>query len=465
MTFLILARDQNDGIGRNGQIPWWCPDDTELFRAITTHTNTGKRNLVIAGHRTRQSMPATLKDRVLVTLDRDGEYRLPDDTTDADVDQVFLAGGKAAMQTWYDQNPLPECLILTRIDGSYDCDVTVTDEDLWLDEYRVYATKRLDGATTTVYVLDEGEITLPSGLEAAGLRHDETQYLDLVREILETGEVRQNERTGAGTKSVFGRQLRFDLSETFPLLTTKRVFFRGVVEELAWFLNGDTDSKTLERKRVNIWKGNTSRAFLDGRDLPYPEGVAGPVYGAQWRHWGGEYFPTTGASRGGTDQIENVIESLTSDPESRRHVVSAWNPGALHEMALPPCHALFQFYATAPHADGKRRLKCQMYQRSCDVALGLPFNIASYALLTHIIAKACDMVPDELVISLGDCHIYMPHEQALRDQLDRPPLPFPRLSVVTSSTDAIEEFLDDPMGSVTLDEYVHHGTLQMEMIV
>jgi len=472
--FLVLARDENDGIGRFGRIPWTCTADMDTFRAITSHTNhPNKTNLVIAGHTTRQNMPPTLRDRTLVTLNRDGSYETPD--ASCDTDQRFLIGGKKAIETYLATGNTFTCLILTRIHGVYGCDVCVSDSDLALDTYRVYAKKRIDGATVYVYVptlpINDQQPIVPSGLVDAGLVPDETQYLDLVREILTTGERRDGERTGTGTLSVFGRRLSFDLADTFPLITTKRVFFRGVIEELAWFLNADTDSKTLEQRRVNIWSGNTTREFLASRSLPYRPGIAGPIYGAQWRHWGGTYDPSTGTSSGGTDQIRNVITSLRTAPESRRHIVSVWNVDALDEMALPPCHVLIQFYATTPGRDGKRRLKCQMYQRSCDVALGLPFNIASYALLTHLIADACEMVADELIITLGDCHIYQTHVASMQCQLARTPFPPPTLELVppeipptSDPLASIDRFLDDPVGRVMLWMYTNHGPIQMEMV-
>ncbi len=475
--FLIIARDENDGFGKGGRLPWVCLDDIQLFRDITSHTpHPTKSNLLIAGHTTRQSMPRTLRRRILVTSNRDGTYQLPSGVSKTDIDQVFLIGGKQTITNHLQSNPPPTCIVLTRIHGVYDCDVTITDAELGLGRYRIYAKKRMTGATVYLYVLvsarDQSASVpvLPTGCAPVGLLPDEMQYISLIRSILENDEDRTIERTGMGTKSIFGHHLRFDLADTFPLLTTKRVFFRGVVEELAWFLNSDTNSNTLEQRRVQIWKGNTTRSFLESRGLSYPEGIAGPIYGAQWRHWGGIYDPETGESIGGTDQLQRVVHSLRHDPESRRHLVSAWNVDELDNMALPPCHVMFQFYATGPGRDGKRRLKCQLYQRSCDVALGLPFNIASYALLTHLIARECEMVADELILTIGDCHIYTTHLEALKLQNERTPLPPPTLNVLPmvgakrDSLDVIDRFLDDPMGEVVLHDYLHHGSLPMEMV-
>src|SRR4030081_2851482 len=232
----------------------------------------------------------------------------------------------------------------------------------------------------------------------------EKQYLDLLAELLERG-AEKSDRTGTGTRSVFGRQMRFGLADSFPLLTTKKLHLKSIILELLWFLRGDTNVKWLQERGVTIWD-----------EWADENGELGPVYGYQWRHWrtpdGGEI-----------DQIAKVIESLRKKPESRRHIVSAWNPADVERMALPPCHLLFQFYV----ADGK--LSCQLYQRSCDIFLGVPFNIASYALLTHMVAQQCDLAPGDFVWTGGDCHIYSNHFDQVREQLAREPRPLPRLSI------------------------------------
>ena len=233
----------------------------------------------------------------------------------------------------------------------------------------------------------------------------EEQYLNLLTDILENGEDR-GDRTGTGTKSVFGRQLRFDLTQGFPLLTTKKVHLKSVIHELIWFLNGDTNIKYLNDNGVRIWD-----EWVD------ENGNLGPVYGKQWRSW-----PT---SAGGTiDQLGEVISSIRNNPESRRHIVSAWNVGELDRMALPPCHLLFQFYVGSD-----KTLSCQLYQRSADVFLGVPFNIASYALLTHMVAKVTGLVPKDFVHTFGDVHIYSNHMEQVNTQLSRTPRAFPTLDI------------------------------------
>ena len=239
---------------------------------------------------------------------------------------------------------------------------------------------------------------------AAPADHPEWQYLNLLRDILDNG-VRRDDRTGTGTLGVFGRQMRFDLSKGFPLLTTKKLHTRSIFIELLWFLRGETNIAWLKDNGVSIWD---EWADADG-DL-------GPVYGKQWRSWAAP----NGAS---IDQIQKLVHGLKTNPNSRRHIVSAWNPADVDDMALPPCHCLFQFFV----ADGK--LSCQLYQRSADVFLGVPFNIASYALLTHMLAKIVGQEPGDFVHTFGDAHLYLNHLEQAELQLSRAPLPLPTLSV------------------------------------
>ena len=230
------------------------------------------------------------------------------------------------------------------------------------------------------------------------------QYLDLMDEILRAG-ARKSDRTGTGTLSLFGRQLRFDLAEGFPLVTTKKLHLRSIIYELLWFLNGDTNIKYLNDNGVTIWN-----------EWADENGELGPVYGHQWRSW-----PAPDGRQ--IDQITQVINQIKSKPDSRRHIVTAWNPAEVDKMALPPCHALFQFYV----ADGK--LSCQLYQRSADYFLGVPFNIASYALMTHLFAQQCDLLPGEFVWTGGDVHIYTNHIDQTNLQLSRQPYALPQLNI------------------------------------
>jgi len=232
-----------------------------------------------------------------------------------------------------------------------------------------------------------------------------SQYEDLMRHVYEHG-VAKGDRTGTGTKSVFGHQMRFDLAEGFPLVTTKKVHLKSIVYELLWFLQGSGNARWLQERGVTIWDEWADPA----------SGDLGPVYGVQWRSW-----PTPGG--GHIDQIAQVVQQLKTNPDSRRILVSAWNVGELDKMALMPCHALFQFYV----AEGK--LSCQLYQRSADIFLGVPFNIASYALLTHMVAQQCDLAVGDFIWTGGDCHLYSNHFEQVRTQLARTPYPYPVLNI------------------------------------
>ncbi len=244
------------------------------------------------------------------------------------------------------------------------------------------------------------------------------QYLDLMSHVLEHGD-RKTDRTGTGTLSVFGWQMRFDLGAGFPLLTTKKLHLRSIIHELLWFLQGDTNIRYLKENGVSIWD-----------EWADENGDLGPVYGKQWRHW------QTADGRG-VDQITRLIEGIKRNPDSRRHLVTAWNPGEVENMALPPCHALFQFYV----ANG--RLSCQLYQRSADIFLGVPFNIASYALLTHMVAQACELEPGDFIWTGGDCHLYLNHLEQAREQLSREPRPLPQLRINPAGKDVFAFRFED----------------------
>ena len=255
------------------------------------------------------------------------------------------------------------------------------------------------------------------------------QYLDLMRRILDEG-AEKTDRTGTGTKSVFGHQMRFDLSTTFPLLTTKKLHLRSIIHELLWFLTGDTNIKYLHENKVTIWD-----EWAD--DL----GNLGPVYGNQWRKW-------ESADGSIIDQITQVIEQIKANPDSRRLIVSAWNVGDIDRMALPPCHLLFQFYV----AEGK--LSCQLYQRSADVFLGVPFNIASYSLLCMMMAQVCGLKPGEFVHTLGDAHLYSNHLEQTMLQLSRDPRKLPRM-IINPEVDNLFEFAFDDFELVDYDPHPH----------
>lgn len=290
---------------------------------------------------------------------------------------------------------------------------------------------------------------------AVGPAHEEHQYLGIVCECIEEG-VRQNDRTGTGTLALFGKTMRYSLEDgTLPLLTTKTVPFRVVLEELLFFVRGKTDNKILKAKNVHIWDGNSTREFMQKNNIDREEDDLGPVYGFQWRHYGASYKTCADDYSGeGIDQLADVIEAIRNNPASRRHIVIAWNPQQLREMVLPPCHCLFQFQV----ADGK--LSTILYQRSGDMGLGIPFNIASYSILTHMVARLTGYAPGDFIHFIGDTHVYTDHVGPLREQLVREPRPFPRLRFREKKYERIEDF---EFEDFLLEGYDPHPRIVMRM--
>ncbi|EPR78892.1 Thymidylate synthase [Spraguea lophii 42_110] len=287
--------------------------------------------------------------------------------------------------------------------------------------------------------------------------HEEYQYLNLVKECIEKGVYKQN-RTGIGTYGFFGRMMRYSLKDyTLPLLTTKTTAYRVILEELLFFIKGKTDNKLLKQKKINIWTGNSTKEFYEKYNINREEDDLGPVYGFQWNHFNAPYVNCkTDYTGKGVNQLQNAIDIIKKDPTSRRMVIVAWNPEQLREMALPPCHCLFQFYV----ADNK--LSCLLYQRSGDMGLGVPFNIASYSLLALMVAKVTGLEPGEFIHSLGDVHLYENHIEPIKKQLERTPYPFPKIKFKKEKYDSIYDFEFDDF---ILENYESHPTIKMDMAV
>ena len=270
-----------------------------------------------------------------------------------------------------------------------------------------------------------------------------SQYEDFMRHVHTTG-VLKTDRTGTGTRSVFGHQMRFDLAEGFPLVTTKKVHLKSIIVELLWFLRGDDNVKWLQERGVTIWD-----------EWAREDGSLGPVYGVQWRNW-----PKPDGTH--VDQIADVVKQLKQSPDSRRIIVSAWNPGLIDQMALPPCHAFFQFYvAPATEPGGKGKLSCQLYQRSADIFLGVPFNIASYALLTHMLAQQCELDVGDFIWTGGDCHIYSNHTEQVELQLSRTPHPYPLLHIKRKPDSIFDYAYED----FEVLDYQHHPAIKAPVAV
>ena len=287
--------------------------------------------------------------------------------------------------------------------------------------------------------------------------HQEQQYLDLIKNILDNGTWEEG-RNGR-TKSIFGNMMRFDLTNgKIPILTTKKTAWKTCLKELLWFIRGETDNKLLQDQGVHIWDGNTTREFLDSRGLSYREGLIGPGYGFQWRNFNASYDAETGSSsEKGIDQLQQIIDALKDPAQrtSRRLVMTAWNPCQLNEMALPPCHILCQFNVH----DGNK-LSCCMFQRSSDFFLGIPFNVASYSLLTHLIAKHCGLEAYEFVHFMGNCHIYENAIDACKLQITREPYPFPTVSIKQVRENINDYIVDD----FVLENYQSHDAIKVAMV-
>lgn len=482
---IVVAATKEHGIGKQGTLPWKLPTDMRFFKTVTSSTTaSSKRNAVIMGRHTWESIPEKfrpLPGRLNVILTRSGIITptppkgvlvskslgdalavLAREPYEEQVESVFVIGGGQVYREAM-ASPLCQVIHLTEVDGDVECDTFMPAVDT--DIFRLWAASipllenglRISFETyvrrsPTKEVLPVQSLLSKSVLEA----HEEYQYLGLIDDIIKTGAVK-GDRTGTGTISKFGCQMRFNLRKSFPLLTTKRVFWRGVLEELLWFISGSTNAKVLHEKGVNIWDGNGSREYLDKLGLrDREEGDLGPVYGFQWRHFGAKYVDMhTDYTGQGFDQLKDVIHKIKTDPDDRRIILSAWNPDDLKLMALPPCHMFSQFYV----ANGE--LSCQMYQRSCDMGLGVPFNIASYALLTCILAHVCDLVPGDLVHVLGDAHVYKNHVEPLQEQLKNVPKPFPRVQIKTANRD-IDSFV---AADFELINYDAHKQIRMKMAV
>jgi thymidylate synthase len=285
--------------------------------------------------------------------------------------------------------------------------------------------------------------------------HEEHQYLNLIKEIIHNGILKIEKDGEKTTHSIFGARMKFNLRHSFPLLTTKRVFWRGVVEELLWFIRGSTNASELSQKNINIWNNNSSRKYLDSCGfVNRQEGDLGPVYGFQWRHYGATYFDmNSDYTNKGLDQLQQLIEKIKTQPNDRRLIMCSWNPIDIPNMVLPPCHCLVQFYVS------NGELSCQLYQRSADMGLGVPFNIASYSLLTYMIAHVCELKLGDFIHVLGDAHVYRNHVEPLKMQLERKPFKFPKLKINLNKKN-IDDFVFEDF---ELINYECHQKIDMKL--
>ena len=439
------------GIGKQGSIPWNIPEDLKHFRKLT------KGSIVIMGGNTFKSIgsrPLSERYNIVITKNSSGpmyhnlSYLNDTSKLNYDIDKTttqYIIGGES-LYAW--GMGKVESIFATIIEKEFDCDTFFP----MTDEYEIENfSERFYSDTEQCYYRYVTYIKSNSPSR-------EKPYLDLLKDIMETG-VERPDRTGVGTKAVFARQMRFSLDNGLvPVLTTKQLAWKTVLKELLWFLRGDCNSKNLEKEGVKIWKGNTSREFLDSRGLKnYKEGDMGPLYSHSLRHYGAKYYGCEADYTGkGYDQISELIKGLKEDPYSRRHVITTFNPAVVDECVLMPCHGIaIQFYV-----EDDIKLSCHVYCRSSDVFLGLSFNIASYAFLTHIIAQRVGMYAKELVISTGDTHIYKNHYEQVLEQMSRHCLPSPVFKI-HSEPEKPFEYLT--VNDFELVAYLHHPPIVAPM--
>jgi thymidylate synthase len=484
----IFALSKNGVIGHQNSLPWNIPEDLAHFKLHTLN------HILIMGRKTYESLPVKpLPGRIHIVLTKNPVryanqasesvyfFDCSDETAKG---YSFETKLRNIIRMFHVQYPSKEFFIIGGAD-------LIQQTHHMIDKaYVTYVDKQVNGDTLffppSQWKLAEHSLRMHSSIElcdyqyltyvnqtpssnlfqqGAGACADaDTIYKNLIQDILQNGSTR-DDRTGTGTLSVFGRQLRFDIQHSIPLLTTKLVGWKSVLKELLWFLKGQTDATILKNQGVGIWSGNTSREFLDSRGLnDLPIGDIGAGYGFQWRHFGAEYVNCSADyTQKGFDQIQTILDQLKNDPMSRRIFMSAWNPSALNRMALPPCHVSAQFYVSIDPSTQQKYLSCHMYQRSVDVFLGLPFNIMSYASLTYLLAAMTGMQPKELIISTGDTHIYKDHIDQVKSQLQRSSTPSPILLV---NPEVVHKTIED----VQLDDfdvvgYFHHPILSGKMSV
>ena len=468
--YSVLACDEKGGISKENKMPWHIREDLLFFQQLT------RGHIVIMGRFTYEDIPEQyrpLPERVnIIVTSSEAEIHpniikactIKDALAKAhDINKtrkenneaekkVFVAGGVRIFNDSHNLfSYLCDGIYVTHIQGDFEC------------------TKFID--LTFINRCTQQELLPLTKNETNELHHrtlykfnskyqkaQEEPYLKLLRKIYNKG-AKRGDRTGVGTISIFGATMKFDISQSIPIFTTKKVLYDKVIGELLWFVSGSTDVEDLQKKNIRFWDANSSRDFLDKRGLKhYREGDLGPVYGFQWRHWGANYENCDeDYTNKGIDQLANVISTLKNDPNSRRIIISAWNVGMIDQMALPPCHILCQFYVR-----DEEYLDCQLYQRSGDMFLGVPFNVTSYSVLTYMIAKLTNLKPGKFIHVLGDAHIYLNHLDAVEAQLARTPLPFPTLKLKRDHYDHIDQFTDEDF---ILENYHFWPFIRAEMAV
>tara|TARA_B100001094_G_scaffold202437_1_gene196344 strand:- start:602 stop:2074 length:1473 start_codon:yes stop_codon:yes gene_type:complete len=485
---IVVSLNNHNIIGENDDLLIHSKKDLRNFQKITTEGE--HKNIIIMGYNTWLSIPETkrpLKNRINIILSRNHSIVENNDTKLCrSLDQafdyckelkgvIFVIGGSQIFNECLKQEYYKDLyrIYVTKFDDNYHPRNTTHSFPIQLFNNMkcVETSDEIHEICNRPHIDNQPKSFLQEYLSETytksiiftfniyqninTINESEYQYLNLLKKVLDEG--LETQSRNSKVLSIFGEKMVFDLSESFPLLTTKRVGYKTVLRELLWFINGSTSNKLLNDKNVHIWDGNSSREFLDSRNLDYEEGDLGPVYGFQWRHFGADYENcNSDYTNKGIDQLKYVIEQIKNDPNSRRIIMSAWNPVDLDKMALPPCHVMCQFNVDTIN----NRLDCQLYQRSGDMFLGVPFNIASYAFLTCIIAKITGYKPGKLIHILGDTHIYESHIEAVRTQIKRIPYKFPTLTISEELND-IDNINEDYF---KLENYNFHDKISAPMI-
>tara|TARA_B110000208_G_scaffold136903_1_gene165413 strand:+ start:346 stop:1872 length:1527 start_codon:yes stop_codon:yes gene_type:complete len=501
----IACLDNNMGIGCNSNLLYYIKEDMRHFRKTTCSIDHGmlecvkkKQNVVIMGRITFESLPQKLSNRINYVIT--SASKISDDENllffsslesaiqcaqdNLQVENIYIIGGYSIYNECVTKDYFTH-LILSRIDKTSDS-VDIYFPNFNANKYVITDIKRFPNINYCDYNKSTGvsdyqilyferrdyipkKLTHRSFLEVintplksnANYTHPETQYLDILNSIINTGNKRQSRNSI--TLSKFGVKMEFDVSESVPILTTKRVYFKGIVKELLWFLNGNTNALDLNKEGVGIWDGNSTREFLDSRGLNHYEvGDCGPIYGFQWRHYNAEYKGVGKDYKGlGVDQLKYVINEIKENPTSRRIFLTSWNPCQLNEMTLPPCHVSYQFYVRTEK--DKTYLDCMMYQRSGDLFLGVPFNIGSTSIFCYIVANICNISPGKITIVIGDAHIYDSHIEQVKIQLTRSPFTFPKLKI-NKKLHTLRDLENLNYEDFELINYNHYPSLKAKMI-
>ena len=476
LNLIVAYCKKNNGIGNENSIPWYLKSELKYFKEVTSNNENNLKNIVIMGRKTWDSLPKKpLPNRINVILSKqeNNDYKEHIESKHKDTyvinnlikyvdslieknqnqkQKIFIIGGAQIYKHVLDlseSNNLNLNLYITEIYNEFDCDTyfpkldsnvySLTHVSEFKEENKIYYRHKIYKQTKNI---QESEIWV---------NKEEYQYLDTLREILEDGQ-ENIDRTNVGTKSLFGKQYKYDLRDTFPALTTKRIFFRGIFEEFMLYLTGKTDNNILNEKKIHIWDGNTTRQFLDNRGLPhYPAGDMGETYGFNFRHFGAKYIDCKqDYTNQGTDQLENVLYLIKNDPHSRRMIINLWNASTLQNAALPACLCMYQFYVNTQ----KKELNLQIYIRSSDYFLANNWNTCTGALFVHMICnlKDIDLTPGILTVVTGDTHIYNSHNDQVKENLERIPRPFPKL-IIRSKKDRLQDFTFDDLKLVDYTPY------------